>query len=312
MNTPADGRGMAALTHFSLLQFAGADAQTFLQGQLSCDVNSLLPAQAVYGSYNTPKGRMLASFLLWRDDTGYTMQLPRSVCESTRRRLSMYVLRSKVTVKDASDDYELFGIISSDAATELAPLFGDVPVDTNTLTANSRGRLLRLDEKRLLIIIARDGADTTRDELIKHFAEITRDAWDSANIYAGIPYITPATQEQFVPQMANLDLINGVSFSKGCYPGQEIVARMHYLGKLKQRMYLAKLPGDAQPGDKLYSPVTGHQSTGMIVNAAPSPDGGYIVLAVAQIESYKAGEVCLGSMTGPRLEFMDLPYPIPA
>ena len=112
--------------------------------------------------------------------------------------------------------------------------------------------------------------------------------------------------------MANLDLINGVSFSKGCYPGQEIVARMHYLGRLKQRMYLAKLSGEAQPGDKLYSPLTGDQSTGMIVNAAPVPDSSHLVLAVVHLESFKAGAVHIGSLAGPRLEFMDLPYPVPS
>src|SRR5678816_3580938 len=95
---------LVGLAQFGLLEFSGADAQAFLHAQLSCDVGSLEPGQARYGSYNTPKGRMLASFLLWRTETGFTMQLPRSVCEATRRRLSMYVLRSKVTVRDASDD----------------------------------------------------------------------------------------------------------------------------------------------------------------------------------------------------------------
>ena len=126
--------------------------------------------------------------------------------------------------------------------------------------------------------------------------------------------ISLPTQDQFVPQMANLDLIDGVSFSKGCYPGQEIVARMHYLGKLKQRMYLAAVEGEEvpQPGDKLYSPGTGDQATGMIVNSARDPDHRYAALAVMHIESFNAGEVHLKSPAGPRLIFMDLPYPIPS
>ncbi|MBI2289829.1 MAG: folate-binding protein YgfZ, partial [Betaproteobacteria bacterium] len=134
--------------------------------------------------------------------------------------------------------------------------------------------------------------------------------WDWLDIRAGIPFITPATQDQFVPQMANLDAIGGVSFNKGCYPGQEIVARMHYLGRLKQRMYLASVAADEapQPGDKLYSADTGEQSCGMIVNAAAAPDGGFDMLAVMQIESAQRGEVHWKSPDGPRLKFSDLPY----
>ncbi len=123
----------------------------------------------------------------------------------------------------------------------------------------------------------------------------------------------PATQDQFVPQMANLDVINGVSFDKGCYPGQEIVARMHYLGKLKQRMYLANIAGDdvPQPGDKLYSPDTGEQATGLVMNVAPAPHGGHDVLAVIHIASFRGGDVRLKSPAGKRLKFMVLPYDLP-
>jgi folate-binding protein YgfZ len=306
--------GVAALTHFGLLQFAGADAAVFLQGQLSCDVNALQPGQAVYGSYNTPKGRMLASFLLWRDETGFTMQLPRSVCEATRRRLSMHVLRSKVTVRDASDDYVLFGTVGNDAMPVLASLIAEPPAAALALTTAPQARLLRLDSARVLIVVDRERGHALTEALTAKLHPLSTDLWDWTDIRAGIPYITPATQDQFVPQMANLDLISGVSFTKGCYPGQEIVARMHYLGKLKQRMYLTAAPDNElpQPGDKLYSPDTGEQATGMIVNAARGPDGRPVALAVMHIESFKRGEVHLKAPAGPRLEFMDLPYSIPS
>jgi len=306
--------GVAALTHFGLLQFTGADAAAFLQGQLSCDVNALQPGHAVYGSYNTPKGRMLASFLLWRDDTGFTMQLPRSVCEATRRRLSMYVLRSKVTVRDASNDYVLLGAAGTDATLVLASLITDPPAAALTIAAAPGTRLLRLDSSRVLIVVDREHGHALTEALTAQLHPLSTDLWDWTDIRAGIPYVTPATQDQFVPQMANLDLINGVSFTKGCYPGQEIVARMHYLGKLKQRMYLAAAPDDElpQPGDKLYGPDTGEQATGMIVNAARGPDGRPAALAVMHIESFKRGEVHLKAPAGPRLEFMDLPYSIPS
>ena len=306
--------GVAALTHFGLLQFTGTDAAAFLQGQLSCDVNALQPGHAVYGSYNTPKGRMLASFLLWRDETGFTMQLPRSVCEATRKRLSMYVLRSKVTVSDVSDDYVLLGAAGTGAIPMLASLITAAPAAALAMATVSGARLLRLDSARVLIIVDHEHGHALTEALTAKLHLLSTELWDWTDIRAGIPYITPATQDQFVPQMANLDLIDGVSFTKGCYPGQEIVARMHYLGKLKQRMYLAAVPDEdlPQPGDKLYSPDTSAQATGMIVNAARGPDGRPVALAVMHIESFKRGEVHLKVPTGPRLEFMDLPYPIPS
>jgi len=135
-------------------------------------------------------------------------------------------------------------------------------------------------------------------------------AWTWLDITAGVPRIDAATSEQFVPQMVNLELLSGVDFKKGCYPGQEIVARMHYLGRLKQRMYLANIEGaeSPQPGDKLYSADMGDQASGMIVSAAPSPDGGSDVLAAIQIESVKGDAVHWKSLNGPRLRFSELPY----
>lgn len=313
ISQPADSpiTGFARLSHFGLIRFSGADAQAFLQGQLSCDVNALLPGQAVYGSYNTPKGRMLASFLLWRDDSGYAMQLPRSLCELVRKRLSMYILRSKVQARDGSDDCVLLG--AAGAESELELLFGAIP-GVLSMTTRPDAHLLRLDSSRFLLAIGPGQIPAIETALLGTLSTIPEATWDWTNIRAGIPFILPATQEQFVPQMANLDLINGVSFSKGCYPGQEIVARMHYLGKLKQRMYLANIAGDdiPQPGDKLYSADTGEQATGMVLNSAPAPEGGHAVLAVMHISSFLAGDVRLKSKAGARLSFVELPYKIPS
>src|SRR5437868_10364662 len=122
------------LANFGLLEFTGEDAQAFLHGQLSCDVNALQVGRASYGSYNTPKGRMLATFLLWRDDNGYLMQLPRSICESTRRRLSMYILRSKVKARDVSDERTLIGVAGAATATLLTALVQTLPTEALALT----------------------------------------------------------------------------------------------------------------------------------------------------------------------------------
>jgi len=299
-----------SLSQFGLLEFSGPDTKSFLHAQLSCDVSSLQPGHAQYGSYNTPKGRMLASFLLWRGDAGFYMQLPRALREPIRKRLSMYILRSQVKALDVSDDYVMFGIAGGRAEAALKPLFTEIPTTALTLTTAHGASLLRLNADRFQIIAPPARAQELQDAISRTAPLADAAVWDWLDIRAGIPFITPATQEQFVPQMANLDLIGGVSFSKGCYPGQEIVARMHYLGRLKQRMYLANIPGSQppQPGDKLFSAGFGDQSSGMIVNAAPAPEGGHDVLAVMQIDSAQRAEVHWQSPDGPRLELMELPY----
>ncbi len=306
--------GLANLPHFGLIHFSGSDAQSFLHGQLSCDVNGLSSGRAQYGSYSTSKGRMLASFLLWRDDTGYMMQLPRALCEPICKRLSMYILRSKVTARDVSNELCLFGVTGANAQVRLQPIFKLIPPTPLAITTAGQVSLLRLDAGRLQIIAPTAHAGELKIALGGDFAAVSPAAWNLMTIRAGIPFITAATQDQFVPQMANLDLIEGVSFSKGCYPGQEIVARMHYLGKLKQRMYLANIGGNEvpQPGDKLYSADTGEQATGMIVNAAPAPEGGHDVLAVLHITSFHGGDVHFKSPAGPALKFTTLPYKMPA
>ncbi|MDO8595144.1 MAG: hypothetical protein Q7R45_00820 [Sulfuricaulis sp.] len=310
LDAARSGTIFADLSHFGLIRFAGEDAQQFLNGQLSCDVNSLEPLHARYGSYSTPKGRMLATVLLWRDAAGFFMQLPRSLREPIQKRLSMYILRSKVKAEDASGAHVLIGVAGKDAGAILKPLFAALPAEPLTLTSPEGTSLLRLSADRYQIIASPERASALRDAIARNAAPVGPAVWDWFDIRAGIPFITPATQEQLVPQMANLDLIGGVSFSKGCYPGQEIVARMHYLGRLKQRMYLANIQGaePPQPGDKLYSAAMDDQASGMIVSAAPSPDGGSDVLAAVQIESAKGDAVHWKSPDGPQLRFLELPY----
>lgn len=300
------------LTHFGLLRFSGLDAQQFLHTQLSCDVNALQAGQAQYGSYSTPQGRMLASFLLWRDEAKYVMQLSRALAEPICKRLSKYIMRANVTATDESSTLALIGIAGVGAEPLLLSLFPELPQAMLAYTEAKGAKLLRVAADRYEIIVNRDRADDIQQKLASGTKRADHAVWERFDIRDGIPYITPATEDQFVPQMANLDLIGGVSFSKGCYPGQEIVARSHYLGRLKQRMYLAHVAGDTppQPGDKLYGPAFGDQACGTIMNAAPAPDGGHDVLAVMQIASAAGGDVHIGSLTGSKLNFAKLPYEI--
>jgi folate-binding protein YgfZ len=314
LDAARSGTILADLSHFGLIHLSGDDARDFLHAQLSCDVASLQPLSAQYGSYNTAQGRMLASFLLWRTPAGYFMQLPRALCATIQKRISKYILRSKVRATDVSDDYVLSGIAGPQAEALLQSALGAVPpLLPLGVTTVQDATLIRLPVNRFQIMTPARPAPALRDMLSKSATPAGHAAWDWLDIRAGIPFITPPTQDQFVPQMANLDLIGGVSFSKGCYPGQEIVARMHYRGRLKQRMYLANIAAaeQPQPGDKLYSAVLAPQSSGMIVSAAPSPDGGYDVLAVIQIESTERDEVHWKTPDGPALRILELPYQVP-
>jgi len=310
MNPPI----LAELSHFGLLEFSGEDAQSFLNGQLSCDVGGLSPWQAQYGSYSTPQGRMLASFLLLRAADTYYMQLPRSLCEPIRKRIAMFILRSKVKAADVSDVWILFGIAGTNAAQAIKKKIGQVPPAPMEIATTGTVFILKLDATRFQLIVAADHAPQISNALADETTLASHAAWDLLDIRAGVPFITPETQEQFVPQMTNLDLIGGVSFSKGCYPGQEIVARMHYRGKLKQRMYLARIDAADPPhaGDKVFSSTLGEQAAGTIVNAAPAPEGGYDALAVLQIKSVAIGDAHWKSLAGPLLQFKQLPYEVPS
>jgi len=289
----------ATLTQFALLRFSGHDAQSFLHGQLTCDVQSLKTGRSCYGGYCTPKGRLLATFLIWADDSGYTMLLPAVLAESIRKRLAMYILRAKVKAEIIDD--AIIGVSGADAASEIATLGGKAPSSEHAVETKAGVCAIALPHARYLLILPRP--------IASGITAATAGAWELMDIAAGIPFIVQGTQEEFVPQMVNLDLIGALSYNKGCYPGQEIVARTHYLGKLKQRMFRARLETPAVAGDKVYCDGLGEQAAGMIVTAAPAGTG-HEVLAVLQTAFAHASRFHLGSLQGPPLDLMPLPYAV--
>jgi tRNA-modifying protein YgfZ len=295
-----------------LLLVSGEDAQSFLHAQFTNDVSALTFGISQYGGYCTPKGRLLASFLMWRGSAGYFLQLPAVLRDPLQKRLSMYILRSKVKVADAGAEYAHMGITGNGAEEVLRGIAGGVPGSPNKVMHADELTILRLPADRYEIVMPSARQASIRALLTPHALQPpTPDYWDWMEICSGIATILPPTQQEFVPQMVNFDAIGAVSFKKGCYPGQEIVARMHYLGRLKQRMVRAHVAsGVPQPGDKLYSAVFGEQSCGMVVNAAQAPRGGYDMLAVVQTDGMSAEPVRLGAPAGPALELLPLPYTV--
>lgn len=309
----SSGSFLADLSHFGVLAISGEDAQSFLQGQLSCDVDALAGcAMSSYGSYNTAKGRMLANFLLWQEGTEWRMVLHRSIAPAIQKRLGMFVLRAKVKIADRTGEVVLMGVGGPAAASTLHGQINPVPEEAHHLQAGSNGStLIALPGRRWLLSVAADKAPHVRTALAGPLRPVGTSAWSWTEIRNGIPWVTAQTQDQFVPQMANLELIGGVNFKKGCYPGQEIVARTQYLGKLKRRLYLAHVDTPALEGDELCSEDVGGQVNGMIANAAPAPGGGSDVLAVVQSTSAEGNSVHLKTAGGPKLRFLPLPYALP-
>jgi tRNA-modifying protein YgfZ len=314
-----DGTVLCDLSQFGVIKASGEEAQHFLQNLLSSDVNAVTPALAQFSSFNTAKGRALATLLIWQSGADYLLQLPRELVAPIQKKLSMYVLRAKVRVGNANDEIVSLGLSGPDAAALVKEVVGPFSEAVMGVTSGAHSdapqshvTVIRLGDQRFQINVAAGHAADLWKKLSGGARPAGSPCWDWLNIRAGIPVILPETQEAFVPQMANLDLIGAVNFKKGCYPGQEIVARMQYLGKNKRRMYLAHTFSEhaPQPGDELFSAEMEGQACGTVVNARTAPGGGYDLLAVVQIASHDAYPVHLGALTGARLEFQPLPYPL--
>lgn len=308
-----DATVLCDLSEFGVIKVSGEDAKGFLHNLLSSDVNALTPQRALPGSFNTAKGRTLATLLIWRNEAEYFLHLPQSLLASIQKKLGMYVLRAKVKIENASDSIVCLGLSGANAAALLQQHFPVLPQNQLDAVHQDNISLIRLGADRFQINIPSQQAPALWQKLGIDARPAGSACWDWLNIRAGIPVILPQTQEEFVPQMANLDLTGAVNFKKGCYPGQEIVARMQYLGKTKRRMYLAHVDADTapQPGNELFSMEMEGQACGIVANVEAAPDGGFDILAVVQIASHDAFPVHFGALTGARLQFQPLPYPLP-
>ena len=299
----------------ALLAVTGLDAATFLQGQLSSDVSGLAPNACQHTSYNSPGGRMLANFVLWRAGAGpadgFRALVAADIAEAVRRRLAMFVLRSKVTLSDLSPGFARFGLGGPAATDALRAALGAVPVVFGVVRLGET-EILGLPGPRYVVVTPAEGAGAITAALAPHAAPAGFDAWQWLTIRAGVPVITAPVQDRFVPQTANWDVLGGVDFHKGCYTGQEIVARTQYLGRLKERLFAFHAPAPAiAPGERLYSSAFADQACGTVVNAAPAPDGGCDLVAVLQLAAAASGDVHLGAPDGPRLTALPLPYAVP-
>lgn len=298
-----------------LIRVAGDDAATFLHSQLTNAVEDLSADTARLAGYCSPKGRLMASFLMWRDAEGIVLQLSADIQPAIQKRLTMFVLRAKAKLSDLGATHRVLGVAGAGAEAALRQAGLPAPQGAFAVAHADGATVIRLadaeSEPRWQIVAAAERADAIAQTLGAALAAAAPAFWDWLDIGAGIPRIATATQEQFVPQMINFELIGGVNFRKGCYPGQEIVARSQYRGTLKRRMWRVHGEGDVPAAAaEIFRPEDPAQPCGMIVNAAAAPQGGWDALAELKIDA-ATGALHLGAADGPAIATRALPYEVP-
>jgi len=308
-----NGDILADLSHLAVLRAEGMDAQSFLQGQLSNDIRLVNESRAQLSAYCNAKGRMYAILLIFlRPDGAYYLQLPTAIAEPTLKRLRMFILRAKVKLEFADAGFGRIGLSGPSAEALLKKTLGNAPANAYDSITSDDVTVIRLPGTHTRYVLHAPLARLMSlwQTFSAQATPVGAGPWSWLDIMAGIPTILPGTIEEFVPQMTNLELIGGVSFTKGCYPGQEIVARMHYLGRLKQRMFRAHVENTLppHPGEPVFAPDLPGQSTGTVLDAQPAPTGGYDLLAVVHLSSSETGELHLARSDGPRLTLRDMPY----
>jgi len=301
------------LIDHGILSVSGQDAINFLQNQLTNDLASLDQHHAQLSGYCAANGRLLATVLLWKSEERVLMLLPQSLLASFQKRLQMFVLRAKVQLEDVSSAVVAIGLgVAPQHPLELAGL----PAKPFELSDSFNGQLIRMPDAvgltRHLWVGPQEHAPALWAKAATQLTIASPAAWHWTQIQAGFPQILEPTREKFVPQMVNFELIGGVDFRKGCYPGQEIVARSQYLGKLKRRMHLATANATmVLPGTEIFSDADPGQPCGMVVNAELGPDGRLACLVEMKLELL-GSNIYLQSLDGPRLEFEALPYSLEA
>ena len=301
------------LSHFGIISAYGEDAVEFLQAQFTNDIKQVDETHSQLSALCSPKGRMLCNFRIFRREQTYYLVLPYELLEAALSRLRMFVLRSKVTLEDASDALMAIGASGNKMPEHLGNIVGNLPESVDAAVEYEGYTIVRVAGSipRYEIYGLLEPMQKLWQALDVHATPVGASVWELLNIQAGIPVITAGSIDAYVPQMANMHLVNGVSFSKGCYPGQEIVARMHYLGKLKRRMYRIAFDSGVQPaaGTALVTDTsTESQDIGSILSAQRNPDGNFEALAVIQAADAENSQLKLGDVQGPEVTLLDLPY----
>ncbi|MBU1803809.1 MAG: folate-binding protein YgfZ [Gammaproteobacteria bacterium] len=300
------------LSHEGVLAVRGPDASKFLQGQLTCNLSYLTAETSSLGARCTPKGRMQSSFRIVLDGDGYLLAMASELLQLQQADLNKYAVFSKSRLNDESADWCRFGLADGDGS--LVSLGLDLPLTADSVVRSQGMIAIRLQDGRVELWTPGADAEQVRTRLAAQLQEAPVNRWLLDQVRAGIGQVFGSTRELFIPQMINLQALGGVSFKKGCYTGQEIVARMQYLGKLKRRLQRLLIEGRQDelpaPGVEIFSPVHG-SSVGEVVLAASDTDR-IELLAVLQEDAAADGRLYLGSPDGLPMSLLELPYSLNA
>ena len=295
--------GIAPLPHLGVIRAAGADAASFLHNQLTNDVLLMKDHQCRLAAYCNAKGRMQASFVLFKRSAEEVLLIGRQdLIAQTVKRLSMFVLRAKVKLTDASAEFNLLGL-AGDTANALLPEVEEDPWQRHTVDGADVLTLYpALDQMRALWIAA-------KDEPLPQGPALSAELWQVGEVMSGIAWVEQATFEAFVPQMLNYESVEGVNFKKGCYPGQEVVARSQFRGTLKRRAFIAQSSAPMHAGQEVFSSLDASQPCGLVAQAA-SDGSHHVAVLELQISATEGASLHLGTPQGAQLTLHELPYPL--
>jgi folate-binding protein YgfZ len=303
------------LSHYGLIAVSGDDAAGFLQGQLTADLRELAAGRSRLAAWCSPKGRMLASMRVLPWEQHYLLRLPAERLEFVQAKLRLYVLRAQVQLKDVSAELLRVGVSGPGIPARLQALGLAVPEAVDELSPGSGLVVTRVPGLHPRFeIIGQAEAVTGVWQRLEGARAVGADAWGLLDTLSGVPEVYPETAELFVPQMANLELLGGVSFTKGCYTGQEVVARTQHLGKLKRRMFVARLAHGVRPrpgGSLRVAGETPGTEVGRVVAAYPDGSGGWMLLAVLQVAAARDGNLIVEGAGETTLVLQQLPYSVP-
>lgn len=303
------GAVLSNLSDRGLLEVSGDDAVTFLQNQLTNDITKIDDKTHQFTAWCNPKGRVIANFRAFKRDDKIFLILSRDLIETVVTKLSRYIMMSKVTITDATDNLVHFGYAGENAERDLGLILDKVPTEPNETLNTGNLSILRLpgDTPRFEVFGDITESMDLWSKCNVRAAPVSSQAWDFMSIRAGRPVVTLASSEAWIPQMLNMTFINTVDFQKGCYPGQEVVARLKYLGKSKRRMFLAEIQTDQVPDVNASIVNAEGTEVGKVLNAVINPDDLVECLAVLKIADAES-DMFLGSADGAALSLSGLPY----
>ena len=293
--------GIAPLPHLGVIRAEGEDAVKFLHGQLTHDFALLDVQHARLAAFLSAKGRMQASFVGFkRSPTEVLLVCSRDLLAPTLKRMSMFVMRAKAKLSDASEEFLLYGL-AGNAIITIAGKAIQISAKADLGNISVIG-LAPAGAVARALWIAPVGTPAPAGALLPE------GLWAWGEVQSGVATLTAPLVDAFVPQMLNYESVDGVSFKKGCYPGQEVVARSQFRGAIKRRAFIAHADGPLQAGDEVFSAAEPEQACGVVAQAAPAPEGGWDAIVVLQLAAAESGALNAGSAGGPALYLGTLPY----